>query len=432
MLTLISKITADHIGQPITIAGRIQTIRSSGKIAFIELRDGSGYLQCIAELSTLGQEIFDAIASLGIESSLAINWTVAKHPKKDEYELHVSGVTIYGKATDYPLWTKDDHGPEFLFDLRHLYLRSKSQRAIQRVRDTIIHATYDRMRDNGFTKIDAPIFTPNACEWTTELYSVEHVNGEIMYLTQSGQLYIEAAMYGVGRCFDFGPVFRAEKSKTRRHLNEFRMMDAEIPFIQQEENMQIQEDLMKYIIAQVLEINAADLALLERDTTPLQAILTKPRPRMTHVEFINDLQAKWFDVQQGDDIWSDIEMQYMEMVDTPIFLTHFPMWIKAFYTKEDPNMPGYALCADLLAPEWCGEVIGGATREDNYNVLLQKIQEHNLPVEYFDWYLDLRKYGSVPHAWFGYGLERLVRWFCGLHHIRETIPFPRYANRIRP
>jgi asparaginyl-tRNA synthetase len=227
---------------------------------------------------------------------------VSKHPKKDEYELQVSAFTVYGKATDYPLGTKDDHGPEFLFDNRHLYLRAKSQRAIQRVRDTIIFATYQWMRDNDFTKIDAPIFTPTACEGTTELYSVEHVNGEIMYLTQSGQLYLEAAMYGVGRCFDFGPVFRAEKSKTRRHLNEFRMMDAEIPFIQQDENMQIQEDLMKYIITEVLEKNAADLAVLERDTTPLQTILTKPRPRMTHVEFVNDLKAKGFDVQQGDDI----------------------------------------------------------------------------------------------------------------------------------
>lgn len=432
MLTLISHITPDHVGQSITIAGWIQTIRSSGKIAFIELRDGSGYLQSIAELSTLGQEVFDSLAWLGIESSVSLTGTVAKHPKKDEYELHVSSFHVYGKATDYPLGTKDDHGPEFLFDNRHLYLRSKSQRAVQRVRDTIIHATYDRMRNNGFTKIDAPIFTPNACEGTTELYSVEHVNGEIMYLTQSGQLYLEAAMYGVGRCFDFWPVFRAEKSKTRRHLNEFWMMDAEIPFIQQDENMQIQEDLMKYIIAQVLEINAADLTLLDRDPTPLQNILTKPRPRMTHVEFIEDLKAKGFDVQQGDDIGSDIEMQYMEMVDTPVFLTHFPMGIKAFYTKEDPNMPGYALCSDLLAPEGCGEVIGSSTRDDDYDVLLAKIHEHNLDPKVFDRYLDLRKYGTVPHAGFGYGLERLVRWFCGLHHIRETIPFPRYANRIMP
>lgn len=432
MQTLISTITADHIDQTITIKWRIQTIRSSGKVAFIELRDGSGYMQCVIELKNFDQSRFDELSTLGIESSLALTGTVSKHPKKDEYELQVSDYTIFGHAKDYPLGTKDDHGPEFLFDNRHLYLRSKSQVAIQRVRDTIIHATYDWMRDQWFTKIDAPIFTPNACEGTTELYSVEHVNGETMYLTQSGQLYIEAAMYGVGRVFDFGPVFRAEKSKTRRHLNEFWMMDAEIPFIQQDENMQIQEDLLKYIITQVLEKNHKDLTLIGRDMTPLQAIVDKPRPRMTHTEFVDDLIAKWFDVKQGDDIGSDIEMQYMEMVDTPIFVTHFPMGIKAFYTKEDPNMPGYALCADLLAPEWCGEVIGSSTRDDDYDVLLGKIKDHGLDPAIFDRYLDLRTYGTVPHAGFGYGLERLVRWFCGLHHIRETIPFPRYANRIRP
>lgn len=430
--TLISQISSSSVGQTITLCGWIQTIRSSGKLAFIELRDGSGYMQCVAELSALGEEKFQSLESLGIESSVSLTGTVSKHPKKDEYELQVSGYTIFWHAKDYPLGTKDDHGPEFLFDNRHLYLRSKSQIAIQRVRDTIIHATYDWMRDHGFTKIDAPIFTPNACEWTTELYSVEHVNGEIMYLSQSGQLYIEAAMYGVGRCFDFGPVFRAEHSKTRRHLNEFWMMDAEIPFIQQEENMQIQEELLKYIISQVLEKNRKDLTTLGRDITPLEAIIDKPRPRMTHQEFVADLIAKWFDVQQGDDIGSDIEMQYMEMIDTPIFLTHFPLGIKAFYTKEDPNMPGYALCSDLLAPEWCGEVIGSSTRDDDYAVLLQKIKDHGLDPAIFDRYLDLRKYGTVPHAWFGYGLERLVRWFCALHHIRETIPFPRYANRIRP
>jgi asparaginyl-tRNA synthetase len=227
-------------------------------------------------------------------------------------------------------------------------------------------------------------------------------------------------------------VFRAENSQTRRHLNEFWMMDAEIPFIQQDENMQIQEDLLKYVIVQVLEKNHKDLATLERDIAPLQHIVSVPWKRMTHIEFVDDLIAKGFDVQQGDDIGSDIEMQYMAMVDTPVFLTHFPMNIKAFYTKEDPNMPGYALCSDLLAPEGCGEVIGSSTRDDDYDVLLQKIKDHDLDPAIFDWYLDLRKYGTVPHAGFGYGLERLVRWFCGLHHIRETIPFPRYANRIRP
>jgi len=291
-----------------------------------------------------------------LESSLALTGTIAKHPKKDEYELHITDYSIYDKTADYPLGTKDDHGPEFLFDNRHLYLRSKSQVAIQKVRDTIIHATYDWMRDHSFTKIDSPIFTPNACEGTTDLYEVEHVNGEKMYLSQSGQLYLEAAMFGVGRCYDFGPTFRAEKSKTRRHLNEFRMMDAEIPFIQQEENMKIQEQLIYYILQQVLEKNIQELDILGRDTTPLKKI-SLPFKRMTHVEFVEDLIAKGFKVAHGDDIGSDVEMQYMEMVDQPIFVTHFPLAIKAFYMKEDPTMPGYALCDDLLAPEGCGEII---------------------------------------------------------------------------
>lgn len=431
-MTLISHITAESVGTTNALSGWMQNIRSNGKLCFIELRDGSGYIQCVAELSVLGESKFKDLESCGIETSVSLTGTVSKHPKRDEYELQVSDYHIFGHAKDYPLGTKDDHGPEFLFDKRHLYLRSKSQVAIQKVRDTIIHATYDWMRNNGFTKIDAPIFTPNACEGTTELYSVEHVNGEIMYLSQSGQLYIEAAMYGVGRVFDFGPVFRAEHSKTRRHLNEFWMMDAEIPFIQQEENMQIQEDLLKYVIRQVLEKNSKDLTTLWRDMTPLANIVNKPWIRMTHKEFVDDLIAKGFDVKQGDDIGSDVEMQYMEMIDTPIFLTHFPLGIKAFYTKEDPNMPGYALCSDLLAPEGCGEVIGSSTRIDDYDTMIEKIHEHGLDPAVFDRYLDLRKYGTVPHAGFGYGLERLVRWFCGLHHIRETIPFPRYANRIRP
>ncbi len=429
---LINDITETQVGQQITLNGWIQTIRSSGKLCFLELRDGSGYIQCVAEINSLGEDKFKELESCGIESSLQITGTVSKHPKKEEFELQVSDYHIYTKTNDYIFGTKDDHGPEFLFDNRHLHLRSKSQIAIQKIRNTIIYATYDWMRDNGFTKIDAPIFTPNAAEGSTELYEVEHVNGEKMYLSQTGQLYIEAAMFGVGRVFDFGPVFRAEKSKTRRHLNEFWMMDAEIPFIQQEENMQIQEDLLKYLISKVLEINGKEFAVLARDTKALEDIVNKPWLRMTHQEFITDLQSKGFDVKQGDDIGSDTEMQYMEMIDTPIFLTHFPMGIKAFYTKEDPNMPGYALCSDLLAPEGCGEIVGSSTRDDDYNILLQKIKDHGLDPATFEWYLDLRKYGSVPHAGFGYGLERLVRWFCGLHHIRETIPFPRYANRITP
>ena len=431
MQTTIKHITADLVGQSITLQWWIQTIRSSGKIVFLELRDGTGYIQCIAELSVLGEDIFRELESCGIETSLSIAGTVSKHPKKDEYEIQVSDYHIYTKTNDYPLGTKDDHGPEFLFDKRHLYLRSKTQVAIQRIRDTIIHATYDWMRDNEFIKIDAPIFTPNAAEGTTELYEVEHVNGEKMYLSQTGQLYIEAALMGHRNIYDFGPVFRAEKSKTRRHLNEFWMMDAEMAFCDQEQNMKYQEELVYYILQKVLQKHQADLAILGRDTTPLQKIQV-PFVRMTHDEWIDDLVAKGFPAQHGEDIGSDIEMQYMEKVEQPIFVTHFPIGIKAFYTKEDPNHPGYGLCADLLAPEWCGEVIGGSQRVDDYDTLLAKIKEHGLDPATFDRYLDLRKYGWVPHSGFGYGLERLVRWICGLHHIRETIPFPRYANRITP
>ncbi len=367
---------------------------------------------------------------MNIESAVELKGIVSKHPKKDEYELQIRSFIVYHSTKDYPLGQKE-HNPDFLFDERHLYLRSKSQWAIQRIRDTIIHATYDWMRAHDFIKIDAPIFTPSACEGTTELYEVEHVNGEKMYLSQSGQLYIEAAIAAHARVFDFGPVFRAEKSKTRRHLNEFWMMDAEMAFCGQDQNMVYQEELIYYIIQEVLAKHRAELAILERDTKPLEAIKL-PFVRMTHDEWIDDLIAKGFDAKHGEDIGSDIEMQYMEKVDQPIFVTHFPIGIKAFYTKEDPNKPGYGLCADLLAPEGCGEVIGGAQRVDDYETLLAKIKEHGLKEEDFNWYLDLRKYGSVPHAGFGYGLERLVRWMCGLHHIRETIPFPRYANRIRP
>lgn len=428
---LIKHIKSETVGQTVTLSGWVDKIRSSGKIAFISLRDGTEFIQCVIEEKHIGEAAFTEITALGLESSLSLTGEISKHPKKEEYELQVRWFQIYTQTHDYPIGTKDDHGPDFLFDHRHLYLRSQSQWAIQRIRDTIIHATYDWMRDNDVLKIDAPIFTPSACEGTTELYEVEHVNGEKMYLSQSGQLYIEAAIAAHGRVFDFGPVFRAEHSKTRRHLNEFWMMDAEFAFIQQDENMELQESLMYAIIQEVLKKNRRELALLGRDTTPLESIKL-PFVRMTHAEWINDLIAKGFDVKQGDDIGSDVEMQYMEKVTQPIFVTHFPMGIKAFYTKEDPAQPGFALCADLLAPEGCGEIIGGATREDNYDKLLAKINEHKLPVEQFEWYLDLRKYGGVPHAGFGYGLERIVRWLCGLHHIRETIPFPRYANRIRP
>lgn len=437
MKTYIKNISAETVGQEVTLQWWVQNTRSSGKIAFIELRDGTGYIQCIImkqkEWSTewLETSKFETVEALGQESSLSLTGVISKHPKKEEYELQVSDVTIYQNSKDYPLGTKDDHGPEFLFDNRALYLRSKSQVAIMKIRDTIIHATYDWMRANDFIKIDAPIFTPNACEGTTELYEVEHVNGEKMYLSQSGQLYIEAAIFGHNRVFDFWPVFRAEQSKTRRHLNEFWMMDAEMAFATQEENMQVQEQLIYYIIQEVLTLNAKDLEILGRDTSVLQNI-TLPFPRVQYKDRVDELIKLWYDVKQWDDIGSDKEMQYCETITQPMFLTNFPKTFKSFYFKEDPANPWTVLGSDLLAPEGCGEVIWGGTREDSYEKLLQAIKDHNLPESYFDRYLDLRKYGSVPHGGFGYGLERIVRRLCGLHHIRETIPFPRYANRITP
>lgn len=431
MQTLIKKITSDLVGQTITLQWWIQNTRSSGKLCFIELRDGSGYIQCVSEINSLGEEKFRELESCGQESSLSISWVISKHPKKEEFELQVSDYSIYTKSNDYPLGTKDDHGPEFLFDHRHLYLRSKTQSAIQKIRDTIIQSTYIWMRDNDFTKIDSPIFTPSACEGTTELYEVEHVNGEKLYLSQSGQLYLEAAIAGVGKCYDFWPVFRAEHCKTRRHMNEFRMMDAELPFAQQEENMQAQEQLIQFIIDEVLLRNRKELELCGAPIQALEAIQL-PYKRVTHADRCKELTEMWFEIPEDGDIGSDLEMQYCQKISQPVFITNFPVWQKAFYFKEDPNLPGTVLGADLLAPGDNGEIIWWGTREDNYDKLLSAIRKHNLPEEEFSRYLDTRKFGGIPHAGFGYGLERIVRRVCGIHHIRETIPFPRYNNRIRP
>ena len=427
---LLAQLTPDHVGQTTTLQGWVIHNRSSGKIAFLEIRDGSGFIQAVIEQKNVGDELFESLTGLGIESAVSLTGTISKHPKKDEYELQVASGHVISATQDYPLGQKE-HGIEFLFDNRHLHLRAKSQRAIQRVRDTIIQSTYTFMKDNYFTKFDSPIFTPTACEGTTELYSVEHVNGETMYLSQSGQLYLEAGIMAHGRVFDFGPVFRAEKSKTRRHLNEFWMMDAEMAFMGQEENMQMQENLIYAQIQAVLAKNKPELAILERDLTKLEQI-TVPFPRIKYVDIVAELQTMGSDIKLGDDLGGDDEEILMNKYQQPVFVTHYPKEVKSFYMKEDPANPGYVLNADLLAPEGYGEVIGGSQRDDDYEVLLQKIKDHKLPVEYFERYLDSRKYGSVPHSGFGFGLERLVRWYTGIHHVRETIPFPRYANRITP
>ncbi|MFA5747871.1 MAG: asparagine--tRNA ligase [Candidatus Absconditabacterales bacterium] len=424
------EIGEEFLGKEIQLGGWINHIRSSGKIAFVELRYGMGFIQLIIEKNNIGDNKFDELTACGIETSLIIKGSVCKHPKKEEYEIQVKELNIITKTNDYPIGQKE-HGPEFLLDNRHLRLRSDKQRAIQRIRNTIIYANYDWLRNNNFIKIDAPIFTPTACEGTSNLYEVKHVNGESMYLSQSGQLYIEAAMMAHGRVFDFGPTFRAEKSKTRRHLNEFWMMDAEMAFVGHEGNLEIQENLIYYIIQEVLKLNQNELKILERDIVPLQKIKV-PFIRKDYEDVIKELNKLGSDIKSGDDLGADDETILMNKYENCLFVEKYPKHVKAFYMKEDPKDKNYVLNADLLAPEGCGEIIGGSERESDYQKLLDRIKEEKLPVEYFNRYLDLRKYGGVPHSGFGFGLERLVRWICNLHHIRESIPFPRYANRITP
>jgi len=325
------------VGEEITLKGWIAHLRSSGKIAFVNLRDGSGYMQCIVQKGEVGDEAFEALKGCGIESAISITGTVAKHPKKEEYEIHVKSLEVISIAHDYPLGQKE-HGVEFLFDKRHLHLRSKKQWAIQRIRDCIIHSTYDWMRAHNYTKIDAPIFTPTCAEDSTELYKVEHTNGEEMFLTQSGQLYIEAAIAGHGRVYDFGPCFRAEKSKTRRHLNELWMMDAETAFCDNAQNMDIQEDLICYIVEEVLMTRSAELAILERDVSKLEKV-QKPFPRKLHADIVKELQAMGSDIKDGEDLGADDEEMLMNKYEKPIFVTNYPKEIKAFYMPEDPEHP---------------------------------------------------------------------------------------------
>ncbi len=422
---------ASLVGTTVTIRGWAHNVRSSGKIAFLQIRDGSGFTQAIVDQGNATPETWEAAQQVTLETSLILTGTVAKHPKKEEYELHVTGIELVQVAPEYPIGKKE-HGPDFLLDNRHLWLRAPSQWAIQRIRNAIIDAHYSFFASEGFIKIDSPILTPNACEGTTELFEIDYFDEGKGYLSQSGQLYLEAAIFSVGKCFDFGPVFRAEKSKTRRHLTEFWMMDAEAAFVEHDENLAIQERLVKHIVKTVLSDCKQELAILERDTAPLEKVANEPFIRKTHAEVVAELQGMGSDIKENDDLGADDETMLMTKYQVPMFVEKYPAEVKAFYMKRDPENPKVCLNADLLAPEGYGEVIGGSQREDNYDVLLGRIKDHNLPVEFFDWYLDLRKYGSVPHSGFGLGLERVVTWLCGIHHLRESIPFPRMINRITP
>ncbi|OGH88410.1 MAG: asparagine--tRNA ligase [Candidatus Magasanikbacteria bacterium RIFOXYD12_FULL_33_17] len=358
--------------------------------------------------------------------------TVSKHPKQEGvYELQVKSLAIIGLSEDYPIANKE-HGPEFLLENRHLWLRSKKQWAILRIRDTVETAINEYLHSEEFIRTDSPIFTPNACEGTTTLFPVPYFDLGEAYLSQSGQLYIEAAIASVGRCYDFGPVFRAEKSVTKRHLTEFWMMDAEAAFVEHEENLRIQEGLVKAIVKKCLDNCTEEFKILERNTEPLKKVLEKPFTRYTYDDAIVKLNELGSDIKHGEDLGNDDEGLLTKDSDVPVFIEKWPKTIKPFYMKIDPENNSRVLNDDLIGIEGSGELIGGSQREDNFDLLLERIREENLPEAEYSWYTDLRKYGSVPHAGFGIGVERAVRWMAGIEHIRECIPFPRMVNRLKP
>lgn len=420
----------EQTGESVTIRGWLYNMRSSKKLHFLELRDGTGIVQGIVFKGDVTPELFELAGTLTQETSLEVTGEVRAHPKQQGvFELGVTDIRVVGPSTDYPISPKE-HGTDFLMDHRHLWLRSRRQHAIMRVRHSIIRAIRDFFDDRDFTLVDAPVFTPNACEGTSTLFETDY-HGDKAYLTQSGQLYMEAAAAAFGKAYCFGPTFRAEKSKTRRHLAEFWMVEPEVAFMDLDGDMQLAEDFLCHIAARVLETRAEELKVLERDTSKLEAIRA-PFPRITYAEAIELLQKAGHDATFGDDFGGDEETVISSEFDRPVIVHRYPAAMKAFYMKRDPDDDSLALCMDVLAPEGYGEVIGGGQREDDQGVLEAAIDAHQLPRSAFEWYLDVRRYGSFPHAGFGLGVERCVAWMCGLHHVRETIPFPRMLNRLSP
>jgi asparaginyl-tRNA synthetase len=419
-----------HLGEKVTINAWVFNYRSSGKIFFLQLRDGSGRMQAVVDKNSVSPEVWQTCESMSMESSGRFTGTVAEDKRSPfGYELQLSEVKLVQRASEYPI-AKKEHGVDFLLDHRHLWVRSERQVAILKIRDEIIWLAREFFRQNGFVLTDTPILTPTSCEGTTTLFSTDYF-GEKAYLSQSGQLYLEAMAMALGRVYDFGPTFRAEKSKTRRHMMEFWMLDAEAAWLQHEDNLKIQEQLIVYVVSNILKNKSKELETLQRDLSVLQKI-TSPFPRLKYKDALKELKRLGSDIKEGDDLGADDETLLMKEYTQPVFITHFPSKIKAFYMQPDPADPEYALCDDLLAPEGYGEIIGGSERVWDLELLERRLKENKLPAKDFDWYLDLRRYGSVPHAGFGLGLERLVAWICGLDHIRETIPFPRLLNRLRP
>ncbi len=415
----------------VTIRGWVYNKRSSGKIHFIVVRDGSGIAQCVVVKNQVTPEVFGEFDLLSQESSLTVTGKVHKDDRAPGgYELQVEDMKIAHVAKEYPI-TPKEHGTEFLMDHRHLWLRSSRQHAILRVRHRIIKAVREFFDNKGFTLVDSPILTPASVEGTSTLFDTDYFDLGKAYLTQSGQLYAEAAAMAFGKVYCFGPTFRAEKSKTRRHLTEFWMVEPEVAWADLYDDMDLAEEFIEYVVQTVLNNSAEELKLLERDVTKLQPV-KRPFPRLHYDEAVEILKKNGVDFQYGNDLGAADETIISQQYDRPVMLHHYPAACKAFYMKRDPERPELTLSVDVLAPEGYGEIIGGSQREDDYDTLLKRLAEFNLPREPFEWYLDLRKYGTVPHSGFGLGIERTVAWICGLEHVRETIPFPRMIYRNTP
>jgi len=422
---------AKYVGQEITIQGWLYHKRSSGKLRFLVLRDGSGYLQCVYFKGNVTPEVFELCDRIGQESAIEVTGKVKAEPRAvGGYELDAVNLNILHETHEYPI-TPKDHGIEFLMDNRHLWLRSSRQVAIMKIRHRIVKAIRDFFDNKGFTLMDAPILTPAACEGTSTLFETEYFDLGKAYLTQSGQLYAEAGALALGKVYTFGPTFRAEKSKTRRHLTEFWMVEPEVAFADLNDDMDLAEEFLEYIVQSVLTDRAEELKTLERDTTKLQNV-KRPFPRISYDEAVEILKKNGVEFEYGNDLGAADETIVSSQYDRPVMVHRYPSEVKAFYMKRDPENPKLALAVDVLAPEGYGEIIGGSQREDDLDLLLSRIKEHNLPQSAFEWYLDLRRFGSVPHAGFGLGLERTVTWICGLDHLRETIPFPRMIYRNTP
>lgn len=421
----------EHVNEEVKIGAWLTDKRSSGKIAFLQLRDGSAYFQGVVSKADVPEEVFSLAKELRQESSMWITGVIHQDSRSHfGYEIEVRNIELVGDSHDYPISPKE-HGIEFLLDHRHLWLRSKRQFAIQQIRNEMIRATFEFFNNEGFIKMDPPILTDSAPEGTTELFETDYFDKKA-YLSQSGQLYAEAGAMAYGKVFTCGPVFRAEKSKTRRHLTEFWMIEPEMAFCHQEESLKVQERYVAYLVQSVLDNCAYPLHLLDRDPEVLKQYTKLPYPRITYKQAIKMLQDAGMDVKYGDDFGSPEETYLSDQFDQPVFVLNYPKTIKPFYMLTDPEDDQQYVCADMLAPEGYGEIIGGSERETDYDTLKNAIEHAGLDLDEYEWYLDLREYGSVPHSGFGLGLERAITWVCKLDHLREAIPFPRMINRLKP